>query len=571
MIIFEKIEIKNFLGYGNSLTTFNFINGIHRLNGKNGVGKSSIVADAIYYNLFGKTFRDIKIDQLINTINKKEMETYLYFKINNIPYRIERGKKPDFFRIYKDNIIVPVESSVRSYQTILEEDIIHLTSDIFLQTTLKSSTKDISFCNLKTAERRNVVEIMMDTYLYSILNKISKEQIDKLTKTLQDLDKNIQYCSILIRQEEQNLDNLRKIKNEQNQKTYQKIEEYQHQISLLKEHNIKVQIGLDKIQEYKLKRTQLLEFANSIQSKISTVNTQKLELESRIKVAQHKIEYFKKMCPSCPKVKSMTDTEDISGLQSNIEELNALLKDYHVQLDKYSTGLNKCQEYINRERGLRDVLDNNNVNIKRYEKEIQTEISQDIVIDDSNLMQYKIQKTEYEKRYDKICIEKKYILYARNLLSDDKIKAYIVKQYLPSINSLLNFYLQKFGSDIILEFDEEFDLISKSRHKEKFTFDSYSDGQKRRIDLSIMFMWNDFMCYKTGQSKTNLLVLDEISGGLDVENENIFYEIIKSMTVENNLCTIFISHQTGVDNSIIDHQYNVSMKNGFSYIQKEDK
>ena len=577
MIEAEKIRIRNFQSYGNNWTEFNFKQGVNKLSGETGEGKSSIT-EAVYFACFGKPYRKFNLPDLINSINKKETEVHYFFNINSVPYRIERGLKPNYLRMYKNDVIVPVPSSSRSYQEIIEQDHLKTTPNIFEQVSYKSLTKNSSFLTLTKDKKREVVEPMLNIQLYTSMNKLAKLKVDALDKEIASLNKDMNYTDVLITQEKDHLLRLKQLKDERTAITSAKIDEINSQIVELQEGIDKKTLAVEKIQKYKTKKTEL---SNEVQ----TLKNQYREIEQKLKnidvtlAAQEteranqgkKIQFLQKTCGTCSKIKAFEEEMNRPADNTIILKEQTILKEQLAQKEteirSFQPKIDKCQEYINMERGFQEAITSGTRQIANLKKQIQVEKDQEIKIDDSKLKGYIEQKKQLGKNNKDKAYDKIHYAYGRTLLTDDKIKAFVVKKYLPSINKFLSLYLQKFGADVLFRFDEEWNEEFLTRHKENFKYESLSEGQKRISDLAIIFAFISFCNLKYSQSASNLLILDEVGTGLDKNLQNTFYEILKEFTAENKKCTMIMSHND-VPVKYIDNHYFVKRVGGFSTIEE---
>jgi DNA repair exonuclease SbcCD ATPase subunit len=702
MIKFKTIKFKNILSYGNSWSEFAFETGVTRIMGKNGDGKSAIT-EAIYFSLWGKPYRNINQGQLINSINRTGLEVILDFDLNSFNYRIERGIKPNFFRIFKkedstrdftQEDLVPVSSASRTYQQILEEDILSMNSDIFDQTTLKSLTRNISFFTLKKADKRDITENILGIKIFTGMNKVCKAKVDALEKELISLNKDFDYTEILISQEKDNITKLKEIKKKQEEERIERVAQATKDIVQFREENIKFQEGVDRIQKYKTKKEELkkkhddlldkktevqqsliglmsdinkvaLENKKKIQENIdlkyaaikeSKENTKGLvlkeaqeieELQQEIKKVeqdiktyevmnagiQSKIDVMTKNCSDCPKAKELTEGSDgsiaknldiiskfndeiaehkktiekhkeamvahdlnfenvetditaqINSLKLTLvdedkkaatdiaiksEDIQSEINDIQTKMDDLKEPVQKCDEFINREQGfLVNIQRNNTEIVKREAFIIKSADAFDGSVDMTKLRGYVDKKKELTTTVNEKTDDKTHYAFIRTMLSDDAIKTFVIGKYLPVINKILNSYLQKFGSDVIFNFDSEFDEQIVSRHKDGFSYESFSEGQKRRIDLAVLFTFIEFCKIKFSNASNNLLILDEVGAGLDSEGDNILLELLRDLKERENKCVLTITHSNNLNPHRIDSIFECTMEKGFSKIEKK--
>lgn len=645
----SSVKVKNFLSYGNNWTEFNFEEGVTRIIGQNGNGKSTCPLEAIWYGFTGKPYRDINLPQLVNAINKKELEVHINFSINNTFYRIERGIKPNLFRIYMkegeapgngEEELIPLNSATRSYQQMFEED--HLkfpATKILDQVAIKSLTRNMSFLSLKAAEKRELVENMLDIKVFTEMNKLAKTKVDALEREIQDLKKSLDHTQLLINQEESNIDRLRRIQAQQREDISTQVErmkreieeieaesaraeaqipKYLTQIETRNAESAKKQLGIEKIQKYKTKKADLKTAIDAVQveirefeakiksakAEIPPIEDQIRDYKSKISLSENKTKFLTKTCGGCQKIDQIAHADNVEGLKKQVADAEAEIEKIYetiegfkasidllgVDIKSYNTQIAKCDEYVNMERGfIADIEANKRLNasdeanitqlqsrIKRNAERIEEkqntifeEKKQEIVIDVSKWEGYKAKYADLEEDFNKKSRLKKHYVYARKLLGDDAIKSFVVNKYLPSINTILNSYLQKFGSEITMNFDAEFNEVFTTRFKENYSYYSLSEGQKKRVDLSILFMWRKFCQTKFQQADLNFLMLDEVSSGLDVETQDKLQALLKQMAKEENKCIITISHDHTIDPEKIDHLYEVTVDSGFSKLIKK--
>jgi DNA repair exonuclease SbcCD ATPase subunit len=568
MLEFESIGIKNFLSYGNNWTSFDFKKGIYRLSGLNGHGKSTIPTDAINFALFGRPYRKIKLGQLVNTINRKNLEVYLNFRKGEDTYRIERGLKPDYFRIFKNDDIVPVSSSKRGYQELLEEDILHFNENLANQIMIKSLTKNISFMTLVKAEKRAIIENLLDIELFSVIGKNIKNKLDVLEFTLSTVKKDIDNLELLIEQELLNLEQLRIIQKKIEDESSRKVEEIHSQIAEMNALNEKYILALTKIATNKERKADLQRKVAATKEQIRATRDKQAELQADINMAQKKIKLFQGTCGDCPKIDAMIKSCDTSDIGAQIERMNDEVVEFRQDIAQKEASISKIDVILANEKFCRSGIETNNRRIEDLEKNLVIEVTKEILVDETKLKKHQKNKKTYEKQYNELANQRKHYQILKSLYSDDGIKAFIIKKYLPHINKLLNTYLRKFNTDIIFNFDQDFNEVVLSKYKEAFSYFSFSEGQKKRIDLAVLFAFINFAMFKNKKSNTNLLILDEILSGLDVEGKNRLHELLKEYRDSQNKCIITISHDSDLDIDNFDHVYKVAIEKGFSKLEK---
>lgn len=572
MLEFLDIQVKNFLSYGNNWTRFEFKKGIHRITGPNGHGKSTIPTDALNFGLFGRPYRKVKLGQLVNTINRKDMAVILRFRKDDKHYRIERGLKPDYFRIYEeingDDRLIPVSSSKRGYQEILEQDILCLNENLVNQLMIKSLTKNISFMTLSKSDKRAIIENLLDIELFSVISKNIKTKLDNLEFSISATNKDINNINMLIEHELSNLEQLKNIKRKIEDESKQKVDEINKEIATLKETNKKYQIALTKIAQNKIKKRDLIVKINQLKETLRNLRDRLTSRQADIKLATKKLKLFKDSCGDCPKIAQIVNMDDTSKLNNEVKELELKMQAAKTQITTNETSLKKIDEILANEKFVNGGLDKNIKKIAELEKSIVVEVQKEITIDETKLKKHQRNKKQLEKQLNEQAKLRKHFQILKSLFSDEGIKSFIIKKYLPHINKLLNTYLMKFNSDIIFNFDSDFNEVILSKYKENFSYFSFSEGQKKRIDLAVLFAFINFAMFKNKKSNTNLLILDEILSGLDAEGKNRLHELLREYRDSQNKCIITISHDSDIDVDNFDSVYKVEIVKGFSNIEK---
>jgi DNA repair exonuclease SbcCD ATPase subunit len=566
MIKINKIRFRNLLSYGNAWTEYVVKGGqIVRISGVNGLGKSAIV-DALYFAFFGKPYRKIKLGQLINAINKKRCEVELYFTRGEHEFKIFRSLTPNKLEIYKDDDLVPVSSHTRSYQTILEEDILHMNENIFNQTVVKSMTKNISFLTLSKYEKRKIVETILSIEIFSIMNNIAREELNDFNDKATLLKKDIMSVERLIEQELSNLEQLRMIKEKIEKQQKQRTKQIVTRIEELKVVELKIEEGYERLKKYGIKlgkmRKDLVTCKRGIGELKKIVDRAKVSL----KLSENKMDMFESTCKGCDRLGDICENENLDQKRSAVEDAEDNVVSEKKRRDKMSAEIDKLADIMLNKK-LLDVQKsktNRELGTLKGELEDFKDPTETIGIEEGKLEEYKVEKTNKQNEFDKINRLKDHYEIVRDLLNDDGIKTFIIQKYLPYINKLLNAYLQKFDADIMFNFDTEFREVIGSRYKEAYTYNSFSEGQKRRIDLAILFTFSDFSQIKNRNSEINVLILDEISAGLDAVGENALFDILRDKAEKEGKEIITISHSMGIDSDKIDCNYEVTMEGGFS-------
>lgn len=370
MIIFEKITWKNLLSYGNNTTEFVFNSGIYKISAINGSGKSSLI-DAFYFALFGKPYRKIKLNQLINSKNKKGLEVVLHFTKQDDKYRIERGLKPDYFKIFKNDEIFPVSSSKKGYQQILEDDILgSYNENLANQVSIKSMTKNASFMTLDKANKKAIIENLFDIEMFTVISKLAKAKIDELETELSSTKKDLENTTLLIEQEIHNIEKLRNLQAKLQEESDSIIKGYEDEINELNAKNVKLNEGLKLITKYKTKQSELNKKINELRLNKESFQREITSLETLIKASESKTNFLSKTCGECPKIKELMANDGIEDKQKTIENLKEKIKQEINSLTTLESELKKANEILYNETNVVNSIKSNNERIEKLTNQI---------------------------------------------------------------------------------------------------------------------------------------------------------------------------------------------------------
>ncbi len=544
MIHFETVRWKNFLSTGNNFTEIQLDrNSTTLIIGENGAGKSTIL-DALCFGLFGKPFRNINKGQLLNSVNSGAALVEVEFRIGPKKIKVIRGIKPNVFEIYINGNMYNQDANARDYQKYLEQQILKLNYRSFTQVVILGSSTFIPFMQLKARQRREVVEEILDIQIFSLMNILLKQQLKTISEDIREID----YSYNLT---EEKIDLQRKYINDM----------FMHKEKLINEKTILISCNEEEVFKMKLDIKFHTENNNELLRQITdgdTVNDKHLKLkdiQSQLK-EKHRahtrlIGFFEKNedCPTCQQhidevfKKDMIDTESKKSekLVSGMEEL----KD---ELSKLSVRQKDIKDIANRirENEVHIAKENSSlVQLEKFNATLQTEIDQ--------LENGEVNKNDHEKleglkkelagldtQKSKLREDQTYAEAARNMLQDTGIKTKIIKQYLPVMNKLINTYLTSMEFYVNFTLDENFNETIKSRYRDEFTYASFSEGEKMRIDLALLFTWRAVAKMKNS-TNTNLLVLDEIfDSSLDGTGTDEFLKILNTLGDEN---VFVISHK----------------------------
>ena len=544
MITFKKIRYKNFLSTGNTPIEVDFSKSKTTLIvGTNGSGKSTLL-DAICFVLFNKPFRLIKKDQMINTINLSDCIVEIDFIVGTVPYKVVRGIKPNKFEIYKNNKLINQDANNIDYQKYLEKTIMKLNYRSFIQVVMLGSSSYEPFMKMKPRYRREVVEEILDIRVFGLMDLNLRSQQSDLQKRLTDARHKVDILKTKHDTESQYLDTLKskgdtfkevKEKSLQQNQTNKRV--YEKKIEQL---NVDLAVHNEKIKE-----------KSSFDSKLVKLNKLESKISSNLENHKKTLDFFEKndTCPTCTQPidkdfkyeKCKTTKDKIDNLSTGLKELLSEITKTEERIkgfDNVSTKINDMRVDIAK---INNSLENINYNSDAINEELKNFSSEnDISSIENKLEVMKVDIDTSKQELDKIVEEKGYVDILREILNDTGAKAKIIKKYVPIMNNLINKYLQSMDFFVSFNLDEEFNETVKSRFRDNFNYNSFSEGEKMRIDLALLFTWRAIAKMKNS-ANTNLLILDEIfDSSLDGQGTDDFFKIIGTLKNEN---IFVISHK----------------------------
>lgn len=545
-IIFSKLRWQNFLSTGNTFTEID----LKRSNttlivGENGAGKSTIL-DALSYVLYGKPFRKINKPQLVNTINNKNLRVEVEFDSSDKKYKIIRGMKPNVFEIYQDNKIINQNAEMKDYQEMLEKHILKLNHKSFSQIVILGSASFTPFMQLSASHRREVIEDLLDIQIFSTMNNILKSKMQQLKEDLTTADMNVMLTEQKIDLQKKNIQNLRTNNDE-----------------LILSYKEKIEVEEATHQKYTLDQTQICDSINEltdsisdrekVQAKLKKIYTLEKQLEEKKNKIQQDV-FFYHNNDNCPTCKQELDlgfkTSKIDHKTSQLSEIEDALEKLEIERNSYSLReeeIYKVQTSIEQHnKKLMDIVQKMNI-CKATIQSLQSNIAQ-IEMQSKKIEQdADVIKKLNEELTDQISFKNKLIEtkdlqeIASSVLKDSGIKTKIVKQYIPVMNKLINKYLASMDFFVNFELDENFEEKIKSRYRDEFSYESFSEGEKLRIDLALLFTWRAIAKLRNSAS-TNLLIMDEIfDSSLDNSGTEEFLKILQTLTQDTNV--FVISHK----------------------------
>lgn len=568
MILFKKLKWKNLLSTGNVFTEINLCDkDMSLIVGQNGAGKSTIL-DALSFVLFGKPFRKINKPQLVNSITQKNMVVEIDFVIGSNEYKIIRGIKPNVFEVYQNSSLLNQSAEMKDYQELLEKQIIKVNHKSFCQVVILGSATFQPFMQLPGGQRREVIEDLLDLQIFTTMNSLLK---DKVVTNNEEIFEVISQKKLLESKIEMTHQHLIEIQNNNEKLISEKkdlIKETSDHIKELKEKLVFVE---DNINAHKLE----VEDNESVSKKISKLNKLRHQIEGKVAMLNEDVKFFEEHsnCPTCKQnIEEQFRDKTISEKHDQIKDIeNGLIKlteEYDVakaRLDSIMNINNKIQNLEMKRIELRTSMSS----LNNYILQLETEISNLNGIHSQNtdvkIADFEIELKDIETKYNLLSEDKNVLMAAGTLLKDSGIKAKIIKQYIPIINKLINKYLSAMDFFVSFELDEEFNETIKSRHRDDFTYASFSEGEKQKIDLALLFTWRAVAKLRNSIN-TNLLIMDEVfDSSLDINATEYLMNIIRDVSKDSNI--IIISHKEHMNEKFTNVIKFVKQKS-FSQIQE---
>ncbi len=570
MIIFRNVKWKNLLSTGNYFTEIKLDSTPNTLVvGENGSGKSTML-DALCFALFGKPFRSINKPQLVNSINGKDCVVEVTLDTNNKNYRIVRGIKPNVFEIYCNGELINQEAASRDYQELLEKYILKLNYKSFTQIVILGSASFTPFMQLSASDRRAIIEDLLDIQIFSTMNGLVKDKLSNNKDLISDKKHEIDLAS-------QKHDMQKKHIEELKQNNDDKVKEYDNEIQLHSDtvSTLLANVGILSAETEKLQ----LVVASKIETEAKVKKITKLEsqIESNLSKFRKDISFFQSHddCPTCRQaIASSFKEEELKTLDTKVGECEHGLSQLEAKLNEEQEKLNDInekQKLINKKQveiaTYNTTITETNKMIARLRKLVD-ELKDSKVVTDLEEQQLKLLKdslTELQAALKGLIEEKTYYEVASNLLKDTGIKTKIVRQYLPVINKLVNKYLASLDFFVNFNLDESFKETIKSRHRDEFTYNNFSEGEKQRIDMALMLTWRAVAKLKNS-SNTNLLILDEtFDSSLDTNGTE---ELMKILQMLEGVNLFVISHKGDILQDKFMNVIRFSKEKNFSRIIK---
>ena len=556
MIIFEKLRWKNFLSTGNTFTEIDLQGAkTNLIVGANGAGKSTIL-DALTFSLFGKSFRKINKGMLLNSINEKDCVVEIEFSKGPNNFKIVRGIKPNIFEIWQNGAMLDQSSNVNDYQKQLEQTILKMNYKSFTQIVVLGSSTFVPFMRLPTTQRREIIEDILDIQIFSLMNQVLKDKVRTATDEMKDFDYKADLAEEKISMQKEFISTMCQHRADNISEKQEKIKFLTQEIS-----------DLDSLVN---DATTERDSYDSAPSKLKKLNTLKGKIQQKFSSHQKQHKFFgdNTECPTCGQ--SITEElresklasimEDIKILQVGFEEMDVAIKleeerdaVYHnlnKKITKYNTDIHNTQNQI------QDFL--NEIETLQNEKN-------DTIEAEEKLISLENQYVDLKKQIASMKEDKNTLLAASILLKDNGIKTRIIKRYLPVMNKLINQHLQNLEFYVNFELNENFEETIKSRYRDSFSYESFSEGEKARIDIALLLTWRAVAKLKNSVD-TNILILDEIfDGSLDQGGTSELGWILRNF--DDNTNVFVISHKETLEGKF-ERTLNVEKVKNYSVMRE---
>ena len=571
MIVFKTLKWKNFLSAGNNWCELDFQSAKTTLVvGQNGAGKSTML-DALSFALFGKAHRNISKAQLVNSINGKGCQVEVTFNVLGSDFKIIRAIKPNSFEIWRGDTMLNQDSHAKEYQKVLEQNILKLNHKSFHQIVVLGSSSFIPFMQLSSTNRRDVIEDLLDINVFSKMNGILKEKHSLLKDNIKTVTHDHAVITTKIDAQKKYIKDIKAINKEQKQEKLDLISDFQGEIKALHGKNVELSESI----ESQLPNADVERGRG--EAKIRELEAYKTKFNIEVKKIVKDVQFFEKhdICPTCDQtITEDTKAEHILEGKGRAKELQSGISKADDGLQQAQVALSSALSIIDECRGHQSNLSVNNQSIAQFQASIdrtQGEIGKldsNIDMDAANTEHDDLVTSSNELVEERLTLSEQfnYNLVMSQMLKDTGIKTKIIKQYLPVINNLVNQSLQILDFFVSFNLDEAFQETIRSRHRDNFTYDSFSEGEKQRIDLALLFTWRQIAKMKNSVA-TNLLILDEtFDSSLDHDGVDNLMKIIYALGDDTNV--FVISHKGDVLDGKFAKKIEVVKEKNFSKIKE---
>ena len=564
MIHFKSISWQNFLSTGNTPIEIRLDN--HPTNliiGKNGSGKSTLL-DALCFVLFNKPFRIIKKEQMVNTINDSDCVVEIEFSVGTKNYKVIRSVKPNKFEIYKDGELVNQDASTIDYQKYLERNIMKLNYRSFIQVVLLGSSSYEPFMKMKSRYRREAVEEILDVRVFTLMDYNLRDKQRDLGKSVSDLRHSCDLIEQKVALQGEHLKSLKTRIGDAEASYRSKIEQNQ-------EADRQYRQDLQQLNEDIAKQQEIMKFKPEVDKKAKKLSKLESKIQNNLDTHKETLSFFETHdeCPTCTQdIPKDLKSKKVEEEKTTITKLESGLQDIMQEITKVESQITQMDAVSKKIQDMNISIAKINSSLEGIKKhsddiELSTADGQDSDKLENELNDLSEKLKEQKEELNKLSTEKDYVDVLREILSDKGARAQIIKKYLPIMNQLINKYLQSMDFFVSFTLDEEFNETVKSRHRDTFSYNSFSEGEKMRIDLALLFTWRAIAKMKNS-TNTNLLILDEIfDSSLDGQGTDDFLKILNTLEGEN---VFIISHKTDIMADKFKQQIKFEKEKNFTRI-----
>ena len=570
MIVFEEIKWKNFLSTGNSFTEVKIDDApSHLILGSNGAGKSTLL-DALCFVLFNKPFRKIIRRQLINSINERECLVEIKFYIGSVKYKVIRGIKPNVFEIYRNGQLLDQDAANKDYQAYLEKSILKFNFKSFTQVVILGSSTFVPFMQLTAPNRREVIEDLLDIQIFSRMNLLLKDRVKDIKDNQKECEHLMQIAEQQVAMQKNTIDNMEKMNDDYMKRLHDQFDENEKRIAEL---SAEVDSKKILIEEYGLKVNNMPDN----QKMHEELRDMRAKIKSNLKRAEKEVAFYKNNdeCPTCTqKLPAKLKKKNVESAEERVEKMTGGLDDITVKI-------NDCFHTIKQQKEICDKITTVQTEILGHQRETESllikskKILTDTEAEAPDVKKEKTKLSDFVKKHKKtakdcakVNHEADNLKTVSSLLRDGGIKSRIIAKFIPIINQRINKYLQSMDFFVNFTLDEEFNEIIKSRFRDEFSYASFSEGEKQKIDLSLLFTWRDIAKMKNSAA-TNLLILDEVfDSSLDSASTEELFKILRGLDSKTNF--FVISHKGDILLDKFDTTLRFEKVNDFSKVVTDD-
>ena len=567
MIKLKTVRFKNFLATGNRFLEVELDKEpMMLIVGKNGAGKSTLI-DAITFSLFGKPFKKINKGQLMNTVNEKDLMTEIEFSVGKAEWKVCRGIKPAIFEIYHNGKIINQDAKSTDYQKYLEENILKLNFKTFTQIVVLGSASFVPFMQLTANDRRIIIEDILDIGIFSIMKNLLKERVGSLKEEITELEYNIKLLQEKIKLEEKYIEEMKSSSDKKRESNLDKIKETEKTIA-------GIQSEIEEYQGDVLFISASIADQTSIIKKNKDLDNYKLQIDKNLKKLDKDKNFFEnnENCPTCEQdINEIFKTDKLKQISINIQDMNDGIDKLHIEMDKVVTRISEITECNDKLQDKETLITRRYSDIQAHQtyiNRLREEISeynlQEIDTNKKRLMEGEMD--ESKKSRLQYVEQRRYYDILNTILNDKGIKTRVIRKYLPVINKHVNNYLKDMDFFVNFQLDENFNETIKSRHRDDFSYYSFSEGEKKRIDISLLLTWRDIASMRNSVN-VNLLILDEIfDASLDqagVDDLMKLFDILKGTNL------FVISHKLDILDDKFPLKITFEKINNFSQMVKE--